>query len=395
MLAGVQHLLPYSVLCQGAMNPLTLDDLLNVSQHYNDEKISVRTLEEAIHAERQRQNVHVDRLNAMRERNGELQSALSEEVDKLRALSEELASRRQEPSAWRKLVSKLPFVTAPDTSKRSIEELLRRQYEISALRVKEAAEFADRLDAAKQDLYDEIERLNRRIIDYAQNEKSAALHVIRLSEMRTEFEMRLRMSEQGSLQWRETRAQLDRATRALAEHSAMLKLFATAENRLARLQENTRMLSKTITQLQADITTYVTIGSEKLDLIAGQIQAIGAAADASMVMLELKQSLEAMTESVNYTTRFVSETQAYFRSNVDQMVDDLQLYDSETEGVLQGNLALNQVYDDMQVAEAISIAMEQKIALDLENLGEEPPSSQRVTFEQSEQIVVERNEKKR
>jgi hypothetical protein len=139
----------------------------------------------------------------------------------------------------------------------------------------------------------------------------------------------------------------------------MLKLFSTAEDRLVRLQDNTRMLAQTISQLQSDISLYVTVASEKLDLIAGQIQAIGAAADASMVMLELKQSLEAMTESVNHTTRFVSETQAYFRNNVDQMVNELDLYDTET--VLHGNLAMNEVYDDMQVAEAISLALERQI----------------------------------
>ncbi len=345
---------------------LSLDDLLNVSQLYADEQISVRTLEDTIHQERDRQNTHVDRLSSLRSRNGELQAALTEEVSKLKQLSEELQSHRQQPSAWSKLVSKLPFFSKPEDTQRSIEELLRRQYEMSALRVKEAAEFSDRLDAAKQDLYDEIERLNQKIINYARNEKSAALHVIQLSDMKTQFEGQLALAERGSLESREIQAMLDKTIRALAENSAMLKLFSTAEDRLVRLQDNTRMLAKTITQLQADITTYVTIASEKLDLIAGQIQAIGAAADASMVMLELRQSLEAMTESVNHTTRFVSETQAYFRDNVDQMVADLNLYDSETEAVLQGNLAMNEVYDDMQIAEAISIAMEQKVTLELQ-----------------------------
>lgn len=363
------------------MTSLTLDDLLDVSRHYADEQISVRTLEATIHSERQRQDVHLDRLNALRSRNGELQDALSQEVQKLRKLSQELQSHRAQPSAWSRFLSNLPFFSRSEETQRSIEELLRRQYEISALRVKEAAEFSDRLDAARQDLYDEIDRLNQKIIDYASNEKNAALHVLRLSEMKTEFEGRLALAERGSLESREIQAQLDRTIRALAEHSAMLKLFSTAEDRLVRLQDNTRMLAQTITQLQADITTYVTIASEKLDLIAGQIQAIGAAADASMVMLELKQSLEAMTESVNHTTRFVSETQAYFRSNVDQMVEDLHLYDSETEGVLQSNLALNQVYDDMQIAEAISIAMEQKIELEFQQTSSSAnASSQQVTL---------------
>ncbi|CAN0434147.1 unnamed protein product, partial [Laminaria digitata] len=339
---------------------IKIQELLEVSNHYSGEGISVRRLEETIHIERDRQNEQVDRLNKMRSRNDELQSALSTEVDKLRQISQDLSSHRGQ-SAWQGFLSKLPFFKDKQHSRKSIEELLRRQYEISAIRVKEAAEFADRLDAAKADLYDEIERLNGKIIQYAQNEKDAAATVLTLSDAKTEFEGKIALAEPGSLEVREMQAQLDKVRRALGEHSAMLKLFSTAEDRLVRLQENTRMLSQTISQLQSDIALYVTVAGEKLDLIAGQIQAIGAAADASMVMLELKQSLEAMTESVNHTTRFVSETQAYFRSNVDQMVDELELYDTETETVLQGNLAMNEVYDDMQIAEAISLALERQI----------------------------------
>lgn len=339
---------------------IKIEELLQVSNHYSGEGISVRRLEETIHLERSRQNEQVERLDKMRSRNGELQSALSEEVGKLRKISEELSSHRQQ-SAWQGFLSKLPFFKERQLSRKSIEELLRRQYEVSAIRVKEAAEFADRLDAAKADLYDEIDRLNGKIIDYAQNEKDAAAAVLELSDAKTELEGKKALAEPGSLEVREIQAELDKVRRALGEHSAMLKLFSTAEDRLVRLQDNTRMLAQTISQLQSDISLYVTVASEKLDLIAGQIQAIGAAADASMVMLELKQSLEAMTESVNHTTRFVSETQAYFRNNVDQMVNELDLYDTETETVLHGNLAMNEVYDDMQVAEAISLALERQI----------------------------------
>lgn len=339
---------------------LKIQDLMDVSTVYSGEGISVRRLEETIHIERTRQNEQVERLGRMRERNGELQSALSVEVEKLREISQDLSQRGQK-SGFKGFLSKLPFFKEKEHSRKSIEELLRRQYEISALRVKEAAEFSDRLDAAKADLYDEIERLNQKIIDYAQSERDAALAVLTLSDRKTTLEGQKALVEPGSLELRETQAELDRVRRALNEHSAMLKLFSTAEDRLVRLQENTRMLAQTIAQLQSDITLYVTVASEKLDLIAGQIQAIGAAADASMVMLELKQSLEAMTESVNHTTRFVSETQAYFRSNVDQMVDELELFDTETETVLQGNLAMNEVYDDMQVAEALSLALEKQI----------------------------------
>lgn len=342
------------------MTKVNLKMLMDVSQSYDGEGISIRKLEETIHVERSLQNQHVDRLNTMRERNGELQQALTDEVDKLRKITETLDQERrnkQSASLWRSLLSKLPGFKDRQYSRQSIEELLRRQYEVSALRVKEAAEFADRLSAAKEDLYDEIERLNQKIIDYARNERSAAANVLKLSELKTELEGRQATETLDGLQGRELQAELDRVRRALAEHSSMLKLFGTASDRLVNLQNNTRMLAQTIAQLQSDITTYVTLASEKLDLVAGQIQAIGTAADASMVMLELKQSLDSMTESINHTTRFVSETQAYFRENVDEMIQSMDLYDEQTQNVLVGNLAMNQVYDEMQIAEAISVAM--------------------------------------
>lgn len=340
------------------MTKIKLETLLNVSQSYSGEGISVRMLEETIYTERQRQDTQLQQLNQMRNRNTELQASLTEEVDKLREITQHLSDEREgQTSAWKNFLSKLPFFKEEETSRKSIEELLRRQYEISALRVKEAAEFADRLDVARADLYDEIERLNQKIIDYAKNERNAANNVIALSDAKTELEGKIALSEPGSLEAREIQAELDRVRRALAEHSSLLKLFDTAEDRLVKLQGNTRMLAQTIAQLQSDISIYVTVASEKLDLIGGQIQAIGTAADASMVMLELKQSLEAMTESVNHTTRFVSETQSYFRENVDNMISDLDLYDSETESVLAGNLAMNEVYDEMQIAEALTVAM--------------------------------------
>jgi hypothetical protein len=338
-----------------------IEELLAAHESYSGEGISVRSLEESIQSERGRLDHKVDELNALRSRNGELQGALTEEIDKLREISEQLHAQRGEQGFFARMISKLPGFKDRLATRQSIEELLRRQYEMSAMRVKEAAEFSDRLDVAKSDLFDEIERLNDKIIEYARNERDAAANVLTLDERRTEVEGALALAEPGSLDAREHQAELDKIRRALAEHSALLKLFGTAEERLARLQENTRMLARTIAQLQSDISTYVTIAGEKLDLIAGQIQAIGAAADASMVMLELKKSLEAMTESVNYTTRFVSETQAYFRENVDDMVSELELYDTETEQVLVANLAVNEVYDEMQIADAVSTALAHQI----------------------------------
>jgi hypothetical protein len=43
------------------------------------------------------------------------------------------------------------------------------------------------------------------------------------------------------------------------------------------------------------------------------------------------------------------------------MVDELTLYDEETEELLSQGVALNQVYDDLQISEAIAMAMAQHV----------------------------------
>jgi len=339
---------------------------------YSGEGISVRLLEEAINEERGRQNTQLDQLQEMRQRNQEIQHALTEEMNKLRELSEQLSSGRKKRRLLSSVLKNLPWFRSEPVNRRSIEELLRNQYEMSSLRLKQATEFADRLEAAKEELYDELERLNRKIIESAENEEKAAEYVKDLKELRGGIEGNLFTLDSSSAEARHLQREIDRVTRKLAEHTTKLKLYSTAEERLAKLRTNTRHLAQTINNLQSDITRYVVAASEKLDLIGGQIQAIGAAADASVVMLELKHSLDAMTESVNHTTRFVAETQAYFRENVDSMIDELKLYDEETVRVLDENLIYTDSLGELDVENALAAAFEKKLAAaQAEKSGEE------------------------
>jgi hypothetical protein len=330
---------------------------------YSGEGISVRTLEETIRKERTRQNDRLGELARMRARNAEIQQALAAEMGRLRELSDRLNQDRKDTKGrWRRLLEWFRGRKGQALEHRSVEQLLRDQYEMSALRLKEAAEFVDRLEAAKKDLYDEVERLNGKIVESAQNEERAAALVTRLKTLRDELEGRLARIDPTSAEGRKYQAELDRVRRGLAEHTTRLRLYSTAEERLAVLKGNTWKLAEVIANLQADIARYVTAASEKLDLIGGQIQAIGAAADASLVLLELKHSLEAMTESVHQTTRFVAETQAYFRENVDRMVSDLDVYDADTERALTETVALSEAFGEAEVERALSEAIARKAA---------------------------------
>jgi len=338
-----------------------IEALLAKEVPYAGEGISVASLEAALEAERKRQDGQVQALQAMQQRNAEVQTSLAQEVQQLQQLSSYVAQGRVSTSIWgrfREVMARIPGFSALAVTPQSVEEVLRRQYEASLVRVKEAAELADRLAVAESELHDEIERLNAKIIDAARNERLAADHILGLQRERDRLEFALETAALDEVEeTRERQRTLDRIRRVLADHSLRLQLYHTAEGRLSRLKDSTRLLAETIQNLRSDVTQYVMAGSEKLDLVAGQIRALGTAADASVVMLEMKRSLDAMTEALDQTTRFVAETQLYFRQSLPHLLEDLHVYDEQTRAMLQRNLEVSQSLEDERIARGVEFAL--------------------------------------
>lgn len=330
---------------------------------YSGEGISVRSLEENISAERETQNGKVEELKVLRERNVEIQSALAEEVGKLRKFSDYLDGTATGGGFWagfKEVVSFIPGFRNIALSKRSIEELLKQQYQISSRRVKEAAEYVDVLKKSEQDLYKEIDRINQKILEMARNEAAAVDYVLELKELVDAIEAEKQTVEAGSVAFRDLEAKQDKARALLAQHSANLQLYGAAEERYVSLKDNTRKLVETIRNLGQDISQYTTAASIKLDMASAQIQAIGTAADASVVMLELKRSLDVMTQSMNATTQFVSDTQVFFRRNLDTLIKELETFDETTTKMLDTNLAESRKIEDERIAAAIEKAKRHK-----------------------------------
>ena len=340
-------------------------DVLDRTVPYSGEGISVQSLEESIQAERVVQNEKVEELKALRERNVEIQKAMVEEVSKLRKFSDYLDGTATKGGFWagfKEVLSYIPGLKSLALSQRSIEELLKQQYQISATRVKEAAAYVDRLEGSEQDLYKEIDRINGKIVEMAKNEQAAADYVLELKALVDEIEAEKQAVEAGSVEARDLEAKQDKARALLAEHSSKLQLYSAAEDRYANLKQNTRKLAETIRNLKNDINQYTSAASIKLDMAGSQIQAIGTAADASVVMLEMKKSLDVMTESMNVTTQFVSDTQVFFRRNLDRLVEELDTFDETTSKMLDENLKESQAIEDARIEAAIRKAMEARKA---------------------------------
>src|SRR5690606_9863010 len=154
----------------------SISDVISRDVAYSGEGISVRSLEESIHQERPVQDTKVGELKALRERNVEIQSAMADELKKLRKFSDYIDGTATKGGVWagfKEMLSYIPGLKSIAISKRSIEELLKQQYQVSAKRVKEAAEYCDILKQSEQELYTEINRINGKIVESAENEKRA------------------------------------------------------------------------------------------------------------------------------------------------------------------------------------------------------------------------------
>lgn len=332
---------------------------------YQGEGISVRSLEDSISDEREIQDGKVEELKGLRERNVEISTAMSDEIKKLRKFSDYLNGTATKQGFWagfKELLSYIPGLKGLALSQRSIEELLKQQYQLSTRRVKEAASYVDTLKASEQDLYKEITRINEKIVEAAKNEKVALDYVLELRDLEKECNEQLQTVEANSVEYREVEADLDKVRALLAEHSTNVQLYGAAEERYAGLKDNTRKLAETIRNLGQDIQQYTTAASIKLDMASAQIQAIGRAADASVVMLEMKRSLDVMTESMNVTTQFVSDTQVFFRENLDTLLTELDTFDDNTTAMLDENLAKSKEIEEARIEAAIQKALKRREA---------------------------------
>lgn len=340
-------------------------DVLDRPATYSGEGISVKSLEEDIHQEREVQNTKIDELKVLRERNVEINQAMAAELAKLQRFSDYLNGTAYEGgflAGIKSLLSNIPGLGSLAISQRSIEQLLKQQYHVSARRVKESAAYVDTLKESEQDLYKELERINEKIVEMAKNEQVALDYVLELRDLESQLRAQMDAVEAGSVEYRELDASADKVRGKLAEHSSNVLLYGAAEERYAALKDNTRKLAETLRNLGNDIQQYTTAASIKLDMASAQIQAIGRAADASAVVLEMKKSLDVMTESMNVTTRFVSDTQIFFRENLDTLVQELDTFDETTTSVIDANLERSREVEDERIQAAIAKAEAERAA---------------------------------
>jgi hypothetical protein len=192
-------------------------DVLNRQVAYSGEGISVKSLETEIQQERVVQDSKVDELKGAaraqrRDPGGD--GGRAQEAAQVQRLSErDGAPRAGSRRDFKEVLSYIPGLKGLALSQRSIEELLKAQYHLSARRVKEAAEYVDTLKQSEQDLYKEIDRINVKIVEMAKNEREALGACSSSRGCRSSSRPRRQAAEAGSVEQRDIQANADKGPR--------------------------------------------------------------------------------------------------------------------------------------------------------------------------------------
>jgi hypothetical protein len=254
------------------------------------------------------------------------------------------------------LLQKIPVVRDMAPS-RDLKELLGEKIEIAERRVKEVGNYLDTLQSDIKALQDDIVGLNKRMIVAAQNEEKAAQHVLALEAGRKALEEKLKsLADQKSLEAREITAKLSEVKRMIWEHGGKLRLYSNAEDRLVAIINMNNNFLEIMNNLYSNMTTLYDSGNEVLNELHGNLAGLASMSKAGELSVAMHDSMESLKKSVNKLAGLASETSLYLTQNIDRMTAEMKIYDSETERLVQSNLAQEREIKEQRINETIDLA---------------------------------------
>ncbi|TVQ90121.1 MAG: hypothetical protein EA397_14320 [Deltaproteobacteria bacterium] len=174
--------------------------------------------------------------------------------------------------------------------RRSATDALVRRYEAVSTRLRTAAAFADELRLASLQLHEEVQSLHKERAAANQSVESAARRVL-------EIEQQIRAHEAGE----PCAATLDDLQFEHRYQSQAMQVGRAAAKLIAAEIPVAQQLRGTVQDLHEEMQHFVLSATTIVDGAGRRIQALGAAADAPIVVGELQQSLTELGEAMRAT----------------------------------------------------------------------------------------------
>ncbi|HXE71967.1 MAG TPA: hypothetical protein VNO81_04840, partial [Candidatus Nitrosotenuis sp.] len=200
-------------------------------------------------------------------------------------------------------------------------------------------------------------RLNKKMIVAAQNEEKAAAYILELERLKEAVEGELaRMTEKSGAAYREKSAEIDQIKQKIWEHGARLRLYSSAEDRIAGIVAMNNNFLEMLTNLHANMQNLYEAGLEVLDDLRGNLAALATATEASELTLDMQKAMQSLKENVNKVAVLASNTSLYLAQNVERMTSQLQMYDEATRALVESNLEAERELREKRIDDTLNLA---------------------------------------
>ncbi len=281
---------------------------------YLGEQITHAQLARRRELHRRQQSASMRRVDALVQTQQSLGRELGAGLDQLRAQSAELQRLESERTDGSFLASLVRPFTARRTAlaRRSVAEELLKVYERTSARLREATAFTDELKLCALELQQEVDRLHRELAEATHNERVAARRVLEAEDALAEL-------ERAGLEPDELARRRDRFTFDLKTEAVNLELYRVAAEQCRQHLGPARALRDTVLQLHEDMARYVINATHTVNASGRRIQGLGVMADAPIVVQELQESLDELSEAMDATVRYIADSQRL----VEEILPDL------------------------------------------------------------------------
>lgn len=260
-------------------------------------------------------------------------------------------------SNFRGLLEKIPILSdrLPD---RPLSELLQDKVHVAELRTREIGMFLDKMEAEVGAVREDIVRLNKKMVVAAQNEERAAAYILELKELKSKLETELAdiPEDAAGAARRIKQAQVDEVKQKIWEHGAKLRLYSSAEDRIASIVAMNNNFLEMLTNLHSNMRNLYEAGSEVLDDLRGNMSSLAMATEASEMTIDMQNAMASLKESVNKVAALASNTSLYLSQNVERLTTELKMYDDATQALVESNLEQERELREKRIDDTLKLA---------------------------------------
>jgi hypothetical protein len=188
-------------------------------------------------------------------------------------------------------------------NRRSETHALLARHESVSVQLRRASAFTDILRLQSLQLHEEVQSLHSEIGDAKHNSRLAAERMLKIEEQLQKLDDNAEASDHTRLQ------STDSLQYELRQESHTLELYQATAKMAQQHLEPAQKLRDMVTRLQEEMSDFVVHATGTIDAAGRRIQALGAAADAPMVVTELQESMDDLTDAMKVTEDYVAQTQ--------------------------------------------------------------------------------------